>query len=151
MYKDKVWRKACIFDDYMEVHMPFGYEINKKINDAYLYMEEKNKCILISRVEAKEESLQKQIYTIYSVIKSNRKNVSEPSIMKRNWKGTEQYMLRCSYGETKNIILTFFCKDQKQYLVQFSYIGHHIDGWRKECEYILNSIKFVKEKKENGN
>lgn len=151
MDKNKFWRKNYIFDNQIEIHIPYCYEKKEEKDNQYFFIKEKCKGIFLTYIETETEDVKGEIYNIYHKLKNKESNISQLEVMKRTWRGIEQYMLKFSNDEKNNYIIVIFYKNNKQFLIEFSYIGEFDECWEKECEYILNTIHFIEGEVKNGN
>ena len=149
MNEINIWRSYKLFDDKLLLDMPYEYVLKDKLGNQYIYINSNKKGLVVSALSGVSDS-KRFLLSMFSGIKKIYEDISDPLIMKRMWLGAEQRMMQITAND-KNVLYVFLDGGEQQYLMEFTYGGPCELEWKKESEYILNTIRIIREEKTSGN
>lgn len=143
------WRRSFLFCNKFEITTPVSYAKRTENDDRCLFLGNECKGIVINKLDKPESSPRGLLASIYSKCKGTNKNISQPIYKKRYRYNSEQYMLRFTY-DNRNAIISCVSTKENMYVVEFTYTGYIVNGWIKECEQIINTIRIKQGENEYG-
>lgn len=142
-------RRSFLFHNKFEITTPVSYARKSEDENRCLIMDKESKGIVINRLDTTAGKSRDLLDKIYGRCKESNKNISEPIYKKRYRYNTEQYMLRFTY-DSHNAIIVCVTTKENMYVVEFTYTGYSVNGWIKECEQIINTIRIKQGENEYG-